>query len=48
MRKLIISLTAAAAITAGAATATPAIARPAPAHAPAHVWHPGGCGGCRI
>ena len=52
MRKLIISLTAAAAITAGAATATPAIARPAPAHAPAHVaaivWHPGRCGGCRI
>ncbi len=51
VRKLIISLTAAAAITAGAAAAAPAITRPAPAHAPAHVtasiWRPGGCGSCR-
>jgi hypothetical protein len=47
MRKLIISLAAAAAITAAAA---PALAQPAHSHAPAHVaaivWHPGGCGGC--
>jgi len=47
MRKLIISLAAAAAITAAAA---PALAQPAHTHAPAHVaaivWHPGGCGGC--
>ena len=48
MRKLIISLAAAAAITAAAA---PALAQPPhPCHAPARVaaiiWHPGGCGGC--
>jgi hypothetical protein len=47
MRKLIISLAAAAAITAAAA---PALAQPAPTHAPAHVaaivWHPGSCPGC--
>jgi hypothetical protein len=48
MRKLIISLAAAAAITAAAA---PAFAQPpAPCHAPAHVaaiiWHPGGCPSC--
>jgi hypothetical protein len=48
MRKLIILLTAAAAI---AATAAPAFAQPPnPCHAPAHVaaivWHPGGCGSC--
>jgi hypothetical protein len=47
MRKLIISLAAAAAITAAAA---PALAQPVVGHAPAGVaaivWHPGGCGGC--
>jgi hypothetical protein len=47
MRKLIISLAAAAAITAAAA---PALAQPAHTHAPAHVaaiiWHPGTCPGC--
>ena len=46
MRKLIISLAAAAAITAAA----PALAQTAPGHAPAHaaaiIWHPGGCGDC--
>jgi hypothetical protein len=50
MRKLIICLATAAAITAAAA---PALAQPPnPSHAPAHVAaivrHPGGCGGCRI
>jgi hypothetical protein len=49
MRKLIISLVAAAAITAAAA---PAFSQSAPAHTPAHVaaivWHPGGCGGCHL
>jgi hypothetical protein len=50
MRKLIISLTAAAAIAAGAATAAPALARPAPAHAPAHVLAqpPDPCFGCHL
>ena len=47
MRKLIVSLAAAAAIPAAAA---PALARTAHPHALAHVaaiaWHPGGCGGC--
>jgi hypothetical protein len=47
MRKLIISLAAAAAIT---AAATPALAQTALGHAPAHaaaiIWHPGGCPGC--
>jgi hypothetical protein len=48
MRKLIICLAAAMAITAAAA---PALAQPPnPCHAPAHVaaivWRPGGCGGC--
>jgi hypothetical protein len=37
MRTLIISLTAATAIAAGAATAAPALAQPAPAHAATHV-----------
>ena len=37
MRALIIALTAAAAIAAGAATAAPALASPAAAHAPARV-----------
>jgi hypothetical protein len=53
MRKLIISLVTAAAITAAAA---PAFAQPPdPTHAPAHVaaivWHPGGgctSGGCHV
>jgi hypothetical protein len=51
MRKLIISLTAAAAIVAGVATAAPALAWPAPAHALAHATalaQPGGCGSCHI
>ena len=50
MRKLIISLTAAAAIVAGAATAAPAFARPAPAHTPGHVVAepPDPCFGCRL
>jgi hypothetical protein len=47
MRKLIISLAAAAAITAAAA---PALAQLAHTHAPARVaaiiWHPGPCPGC--
>jgi hypothetical protein len=47
MRKLVISLAAAAAITAAAA---PALAQTAHPHTPAHVaaivWHPGGCSGC--
>jgi hypothetical protein len=47
MRKLIITLAAAAAITAAAA---PALAQPAHAPAPAHVAaiisHPGSCPGC--
>ena len=48
MRKLIISLAAAAAIVASAAPAF--AAPPDPCHAPAHaaaiVWHPGGCDSC--
>lgn len=40
MRKLIISL-AAAAIAGRAVAATPALARSAPAHVAAVVWHPG-------
>ena len=44
MRTLIISLAAAAAIT---AAAVPALAQPPdPCHAAAIVWHPGGCGSC--
>jgi hypothetical protein len=43
MRKLIISLAAAAAI---ASAAAPAIAQAAPAQVAAITWHPGGCGGC--
>jgi hypothetical protein len=49
MRKLIISLAAAAAIT--TATAGPALAQPPdPCHAPAHVSAivPGGCGSCHL
>ena len=44
MRELIISLAAAAAITAAAA---PALAQPGPGHAAAIIWHPGGCSGCK-
>jgi hypothetical protein len=47
MRKLIIALAAATAITAAAA---PALAQPAHTNAPARVaaiiWHPGPCPGC--
>jgi hypothetical protein len=50
MRTLIISLTAAAAIAVGAATAAPALARPAPAHAPGHIVAepPNPCFGCHL
>jgi hypothetical protein len=43
MRKLIISLAAAAAI---ASAAAPAVAQAAPAQVAAIVWHPGTCPGC--
>jgi hypothetical protein len=43
MRKLIISLAAAAAITAATA---PAITQAAPAQVAAITWHPGACPGC--
>jgi hypothetical protein len=43
MRKLIISLAAAAAITAAAA---PALAQAAPAQTAAITWHPGPCSSC--
>jgi hypothetical protein len=43
MRKLIISLAAAAAV---ASAAAPAIAQAAPAQVAAITWHPGPCPGC--